>query len=153
MWRPRRNQLHVENRRGGLFGTELTGWGISTAASLIEVLSLSSASIKVVASGGIRGVLDAAKALALGAELVGMAAPLLRMWQKGGLQALEEWAKAFSYRLKAVMLMTGASNVAELRNLPVLITGQTAEWIRARGIEPERWSRKGVEGYARSAGS
>ena len=114
---------------------------------------LSSASIKVVASGGIRGVLDAAKALALGAELVGMAAPLLRMWQKGGLQALEEWAKAFSYRLKAVMLMTGASNVAELRNLPVLITGQTAEWIRARGIEPERWSRKGVEGYARSAGS
>ena len=146
------NFIAIENRRGGLFGTELTEWGISTAVSLLEVLSLS-ASVKVVASGGIRGALDAAKALALGAEMVGMAAPLLRMWQNGGLQVLEDWTEAFGYRLKAVMLMTGVSNMAELRNLPVLITGQTAEWIRARGIDPERWSRKGVQSYAQFTNS
>ena len=41
------------------------------------------------------------------------------MWQNGGLQVLEDWTEAFGYRLKAVMLMTGVSNMAELRNLPI----------------------------------
>ena len=55
------NFITIEDQRNGMFGGEFDDWGIPTASSLAEVLSLK-LPITVIASGGIRSTLDAAKA-------------------------------------------------------------------------------------------
>ncbi|RYZ53063.1 MAG: type 2 isopentenyl-diphosphate Delta-isomerase, partial [Sphingobacteriales bacterium] len=69
-------------------GETFRNWGISTADSLIEVRQV----IKdkhVFASGGIRSGIDIAKAIALGADAVGIAYPLLEPSTKSA-EAVEE---------------------------------------------------------------
>ncbi len=56
-------------------GQDFAGWGIPTVVSLAEVLATGS---PVIASGGVRSGLDMAKGLAFGADLCGMALPLLK---------------------------------------------------------------------------
>ena len=57
-------------------GKAFWNWGIPTAASIVEVKAVFRKPI--VASGGIRTGIDAAKSIALGASAVGLAAPLLK---------------------------------------------------------------------------
>lgn len=133
------NFLAIESARGGPLGQEMTAWGIPTVASLLEVLSLQPG-VPVVASGGIQDALQAAKALALGANAVGMAAWFLHRWHRGGAEEVRREVAAFEYRLRAAVLMSGAASVDELGRRPVVITGATAEWLRARDIDVRRWA-------------
>lgn len=134
------NFVSIEDKRRGMFGNELDGWGIPTAVSLIEALSLE-LPVKIIASGGVRSALDAAKALALGADLVGMAGSLLKILLNHGPEELEREIEAFFYRLKAVFLMTGARNLEEIKEKPLIILNETAQWIESRGID-NKWSRR-----------
>ena len=135
------NFVTIEDQRQGMFGSELDQWGIPTAVSLIEALSMD-LPIKIIASGGIRSALDAAKALALGADMVGMAGSLLKILLNHGSQELERELTAWLYRLKAVFLMNGAANLEEIKNKPVIILNDTAQWIKSRGIDKYKWSRR-----------
>jgi len=64
-----------ENRR--LIAESFQNFGIPTAQSIVNVRE-ASADIPLIATGGIRSGKDIAKSLALGADLAGMAAPLLK---------------------------------------------------------------------------
>jgi isopentenyl-diphosphate delta-isomerase len=64
-----------ENRR--LIAESFQNFGIPTAQSLVNVRQLSP-DVALIATGGIRSGKDVAKSLALGADLTGMAAPLLK---------------------------------------------------------------------------
>lgn len=134
------NFIVIEDQRGGNFSGELDTWGIPTAISLMEILQLPVK--QVIASGGIRSALDVTKALTLGADLVGMAAPLLKAFVSGGLEALDQSLSGFFYRLKSVFLMCGARNLQEIRRKPLIILGETAEYLRLRGIDPSCWARR-----------
>ncbi len=135
------NFVAIENRRGGLFDEEMALWGIPTAVSLIEVLSLNR-DVTIIASGGLYSPLQAAKALGIGADLVGMAGILLKVLQRNGKEALRHWMETYLYRLKAIFLMTGSKNIKDIRNCPAVITGRTGQWLQARGIDVNRWSQK-----------
>jgi len=87
--------------------------------------------VTVVASGGIRTGLDAAKAVALGADLVGMALPLFRAQQSGGVAGLERAWAVVETALKHALLLTGSRTVAELRGKKRVITGDLKEWTLA----------------------
>jgi isopentenyl-diphosphate Delta-isomerase len=93
-------------------GKTFSDWGIPTAESIREVVKTGK---PVIASGGVRTGIDAAKSLALGAECVGMALPALTAWAADGKKGVRDFLDAFIYELKICMFLTGARNVSELR--------------------------------------
>jgi isopentenyl-diphosphate delta-isomerase len=122
-------------------GLILWDWGIPTVVSLIEVTQ--SVNLPVIASGGIRSGLDIAKSIALGASLAGIARPILLSAFKG----CEETKRTLSTlinQLRNVMFLVGADSIEKLKNVPLVILGRTAEWLRARGFNPEIYARRRI---------
>ncbi len=130
----------VGDGRQEYLGKALWNWGIPTACSLVEVRAASKG--KVIASGGIRNGLDAAKALALGADAVGIAKPFLEKALKGE-EALEKHIEAIVAEAKICMFLVGARNLAEMAEVPVVVTGWTSEWLRARGFDAGAYGTRG----------
>ncbi|HML05908.1 MAG TPA: type 2 isopentenyl-diphosphate Delta-isomerase [Methanobacterium sp.] len=114
-------------------------WGIPTAVSTVEVCE--SVKIPVISSGGIRSGLEAAKALALGAESVGMALPLLKDAYLGH-EAVIKSIEQFKDSLKVAMFLVGASNIKELRKSNLVIRGKTREWLTERGIDTKKYAQR-----------
>lgn len=107
-------------------------WGIPTAISLIECRD--SVKIPLIATGGIRNGIEIAKSLALGADMVGIALPLLKPAMKSDADVGKKIYQ-LEKELKIAMFLCGARNINELRNKPVVLTGKTREWAEARGID------------------
>jgi len=107
-------------------------WGIPTAISILEVRT--AVDIPLVASGGVRSGLDVAKALVLGADLAGLALPLLK-------PAMESWEsvlkllKKVCEELKLAMVLTGSERIEELKRKPYILTGFVREWATFRRLK------------------
>jgi isopentenyl-diphosphate delta-isomerase len=110
-------------------------WGIPTPIALVEA-RLGAPGLPIVATGGIRSGLDAARALALGATLVGMGFPFLKAASEG-LDALHAFLDGFLAELRVAMQLTGAASISVLRQVPVVVTGATREWLDLRGFDDE----------------
>lgn len=117
-------------------GEELARWGIPTAAAVEGARRAAGDAATLVASGGIRTGLDAAKVLALGASVAGVALPVFRAQQAGGAQGAERALTHLSAGLARVLLLTGSRNVAELRARPRVLTGALKDWVAALVREP-----------------
>jgi isopentenyl-diphosphate delta-isomerase len=115
-------------------------WGIPTAVSVVEVSR--TVSVPVIASGGMRDGVEVAKALALGAGLVSLSQPVLRAAVKG-VSVTRGVFSLLMDELRNVMFLAGAKSVEEVSRIPLVITGKTAEWLRARGFNPESYARRG----------
>jgi len=127
--------VRVEQLRAGgaaaKVGQEFAGWGIPTAAAVASVRRALDPSVKLVASGGIRNGLELAKVLALGADLGGMALPLFRAQQEGGMEGAEAALEVILKGMTHAFLLTGSRTVSELRERPKVIAGQLKEWLAA----------------------
>jgi len=135
------NFLKIEEQREAGCTHCLDSWGIPTVVCLAEAIVLN-LPVQIVATGGIRSPLDAVKALAMGADLAGVGGLLLKKLIQDGYNALDEYVRGFLYQMQSIYLMCGAGNQSQMRRKPVLILGRTADWLRARGIDPGRWSNK-----------
>jgi isopentenyl-diphosphate delta-isomerase len=130
----------VGDTRQEYLGKSLWSWGIPTACSLVEVRAASKG--KVIASGGLRSGLDVAKSLALGADATGIAKPFLKKAVEGE-EALEKHVEAIITEVKICMFLVGARNVTEMKNMPIVVTGWTAEWLRSRGFDTTHLATRG----------
>jgi isopentenyl-diphosphate delta-isomerase len=99
----------LRRRVAGVFA----GWGIPTADSL-RMAREGAPGLPLIASGGLRSGLDAAKAIALGADLAGFAAPVLRAAADGE-AAAHELLAALIEELRIAMFCTGSPNLAALK--------------------------------------
>ena len=115
--------------RGARLGCTFADWGIPTAAAVVEVRD---STLPIIATGGLRTGLDAAKALALGADLVGFGRPLLAAAEQG-LASLVEELQSLIDELRLAMLLSGAENLVALRRRPPVLTGFTRDWVAQRG--------------------
>jgi len=110
-------------------------WGIPTAASILEVSGIRG--LEVIASGGIRNGLQAAKAIALGACFIGMARPLLKPALKGP-EHVEKVIMRVAEELRAAMLLTGSKTIRDLRKCKYVLLGPLREWVLQRVRKPSR---------------
>lgn len=93
-------------------------WGIPTARAVQDVRAACPDAV-VIASGGIRNGLDAARAIRLGADLVGQAAGVL----PAALEGLDAVVAHFEDRiaeLRIACFCTGSRNLSDLRRAPLL---------------------------------
>jgi isopentenyl-diphosphate delta-isomerase type 2 len=92
--------------------SQFAEWGIPTAVLLA---SFGGTQIRLLASGGVRGGIDAAKAIAMGAQLVGFALPVIREASVGGADAVIAFFRRLEKTMRSAMLLTGSRDVPSLR--------------------------------------
>jgi isopentenyl-diphosphate delta-isomerase len=93
-------------------------WGIPTAESVLMSRRGFPDGL-LIASGGLRSGLDAAKCIALGADAAALAAPFLRAAVQGESDLADELRRIVT-ELRVAMLCVGAASIAELRTTPHL---------------------------------
>lgn len=104
----------IEASRSGdvELGELFADWGIATPDSIRELAALPG--ITVIGSGGLRNGIDAAKALAMGSRIVGMAYPFLAAATESA-DAVEDKIRRTIEELKICMFCLGARSLTELR--------------------------------------
>lgn len=108
-------------------------WGIPTAASILEVRAVSD-KLLVIATGGLRNGIDAAKALRLGADVCGFAYPVLRAAMEGGYEGALNYVRRVIEGLRRVLFLTNSRNLIELRKAHIVIKGELREWAFNRKL-------------------
>lgn len=93
---------------------EFAGWGIPTAQALREARA-AAPHATIIASGGIRNGMDVTKALALGADLAGLAGPFLRAANKSE-ETAANLARELTEVVRVAMFSVGAKTLLDLRN-------------------------------------
>lgn len=129
------NFIAVEAWRKGIqLAENWQSWGMSTAATLAEVVSEVGNRVDVIASGGIRTAEDIVKSMALGASAVGIAGPILRLLHEpNGEDAVSNYIEALHADMHMMLVLTGSKSWADLRKRPAVVTGRLRAWLEARG--------------------
>jgi len=108
-------------------------WGIATPIAVVEA---GVARLPLISTGGVRSGLDIARALALGATLVGMGFPFLKAASES-YEAVCELLETVVAEMKVAMQLSGAANIGQLREVDVVVTGESRTWLTLRGFEEE----------------
>jgi isopentenyl-diphosphate delta-isomerase len=122
----------VEKQGREYLGEAFWNWGIPTAISVVETSKKTD--LTIISSGGIRTGVEIAKSISLGAHIGGIAKPFLEKAVQGQ-DALTEYVDNIIKEIKVTMFLVGAKNVDELKKVPVIVMGKTAEWLKLRGFD------------------
>lgn len=98
-------------------GELFAGWGVPTPESIRQLAAIDG--LSVIGSGGIRSGVDVAKAIALGADLVGLAQPFLEAAMVSADQVYEKIQRTIR-ELRIAMFCVGARNLDALRGAPLV---------------------------------
>ena len=106
------------------------GWGLPTVAA---IRMLKGIGIPLISDGRIDTGLDAAKAMILGADLVGVKLSGSRSGEDSD-EAIERDMLNFTGDLRAAMFLSGAANLVTLPQIPFVAVSETREWLEAAEI-------------------
>jgi isopentenyl-diphosphate delta-isomerase len=116
---------HLRARLGETFWN----WGIPTPISILEA----DVGVQVIATGGLRNGLDAAKAVALGATAAGFASKLLRPATESA-DAVEVELRTIIAEMKAALFLTGCPTLEKLGETELVLSDELLSW--AGRLEP-----------------
>lgn len=108
------------------FGHWFSDWGVPTAASVVWAHRRG---LGTIASGGLRSPLDGLRALALGADFVGLARPVLVALDEGGVEGAVRALGDFVEGLRRGMLLCGAADLGTLRTRPRVVGPTLERWL------------------------
>jgi isopentenyl-diphosphate delta-isomerase len=120
-------ETHRAEGAAKALGRAFWDWGIPTAASV--AFASAHKMTTILATGGVATGLDVARAIVLGAHAAGLARPVLQALMGGGEEGAHGLLDGVEAELRAAMLLVGARDLATLRLVPRIITGELAEWI------------------------
>lgn len=105
------------SERGARVAGAFAGWGTPTTEALRAVRA-ALPDVTLIGSGGVRSGVDIAKAIALGADMVGTARPALvpAVTERGAAAVVEE-LEAYLAELRIAMFCSGCADVSALRAL------------------------------------
>ena len=103
-------------------GERFVGWGVSTPDSIRALRSIPG--VTVIGSGGVRHGVDVAKAIALGADLVGLAYPFLVAARESA-DAVTSLATRVIREVKICMFCLGVTTVRDLRKVSI---SRNSQW-------------------------
>lgn len=131
------SMVKIEGARGGQRSNghvsvveAFTEWGIPTTASILEVRGCG---VPIIATGGVRTGLDAARAIALGASAVGVGRPFLRAADAGE-AVLDDALGRFIAELRSALFLTGCRTPRDLQKQGAVILGELAAWKLQRDL-------------------
>ena len=127
-----RSQARGDERTMNI-GLLYSDWGIATPICVVEA---GVAGLPLISTGGVRNGLDIARALALGATLVGMGLPFLKAASES-YEKVCELLETVIAELKVAMQLSGANRIEQMRQVDVVVTGETGNWLRLRGFEED----------------
>jgi isopentenyl-diphosphate delta-isomerase len=119
-----------DNARARL-GEVFRDWGVPSA---VAIVGCERSGLPIIATGGVRSGLDAAKALALGATVVAVGRPLLQAALDGA-AAVDEWIGQFALELRTATFLSGVTRTRDLSRRAAVVTGDTREWIAQLGYD------------------
>jgi isopentenyl-diphosphate Delta-isomerase len=120
-------EMHRNEGGSQVLGQAFREWGIPTAASIGWMSELGFDA--VMATGGIGSGLDVARAIALGADVAGIARPVLQALLSGGRPAAEALLDGIEAELRAAMFLTGSGTVSALKSAPRIVVGELEAWL------------------------
>lgn len=100
-------------------------WGIPTAVSVAYCREVAP-SLPVFASGGIKDGIEAAKCIALGASLIGLAGEFLRTADRDGVAGVVDLAGVITDELRVTMFCSAAGDLQALARTPLYNSFQSA---------------------------
>ncbi len=115
-------------------------WGNPTALAIIEARE-AARDAYIVGSGGVRNGLEAAKAIALGADAAGLALPAARSLLSGGKESVKKLLESIIYQIKVAVFLTGEKRVRGLWRAPIVVWGRLREEVQNRGIDIDYYIR------------
>lgn len=130
------NFVEIENARRPQRELDyLAGWGQSTVESLLESRAYQQ-QLTIYASGGVRQPLDIIKALALGAQAVGVAGTILHHLQKDGMAATTNLLRGWIEQLRAICALLGCRTISELpQKAELIFSPELLSYMQQRQIK------------------
>ena len=107
-------------------GHDFADWGIPTAAATWGAAQVDG--VMVISSGGIYSGRTAAKAMSLGADVVGFARPILQAFLDGGIHSAQAYVDATLRAIRTAIALTGSASPAALKSKTLWIGPKLAQW-------------------------
>ncbi|ABN69923.1 isopentenyl-diphosphate delta-isomerase, type 2 [Staphylothermus marinus F1] len=116
----------------------LNKWGIPTPLAIIETRNAAPDSF-IIASGGVWDGLKAVKSLVLGADMVGLAKPIIYLLIKQGYDEAYKFLFTYIETIRTVLFLIGAKNPSETRDKPVVLLEPILSYLKQRKIDLENY--------------
>jgi len=126
---PKAESYRAKDPLARAIGESFSEWGWPTAVCLLAAGQNKDYMTGLIGSGGIASGLDAARAIACGADIVGIARAVLLAYLEKGVAGADNYLYRVIHELKAAMLLTGSRTVAMLKSVQRIYTGELATWL------------------------